>query len=221
MSKSKNAEISDSNSEPIQILMDAWHSKAPLYEKVRAVSTSFYKARIEFDSAIRLLQCSPAELQSVLYLATLEDEELSEISSLDPPCTTWYLFGTAENDALKAGIEGLKCKRPDQSSFMAVYEGILNVKGPDMRDRLKIIPVDLLWHLASKSKKFDVLTGKDRNFLGSIAKQRGTGKELSDGQIKWLHSILKNLVELGVVCTDSKDNDQEQCDYILEILASE
>lgn len=221
MSKSVNKEIVDSSFEPMQMLVDAWQSKASLYEKVRAVSTSFYKARIEFDSAIRLLQCSPAELQSVLYLATLEDEELSEISSLAPPSTTWYLFGTAENDALKAGIEALKGKRPDQSSFIAVYEGIRNVKGPDMRDRLKVMPAEILWHLASKSKKYDVLTPKERQFIASVAKQRGTGRELSDNQIKWLHSILELLVGLGIICASSKDNDQEHCDCILEILALE
>lgn len=201
-------------------LMRTWNSRAerPFGEWVRSVSKTYYDNRLSLEGAARLLASSVAELQAVLYLATMEDADLELLSTSVPPKTTWFAFAGADGDGVKAGLEALRSLAPNSSPFQAVEEAVRSVTGPDVSDRVGALTGTVLGHMAHKAKQYNLLSPKARKFLGSIAKRKGSGTPLSPRQIAWAVTILSELVENGAVTRSSPDGDQDHCDAVLDAL---
>jgi len=199
-------------------LKDIWTSRSGLAEKALRISEVFAESGLPFDAVVDLLGCSPAEFQAMLFLSMLEDDKLRQLSELKPAMTTWYLFAMADERSFAAGIEALKERKKGQSSFMAVYEAIRSVAGPDVYERLNTLNGKTLWHMAKKAKEYQKLRDKDRRFLGDMARRRSAGRSMTPRQLKYLHGLLTVLAEEGVICANSPDKDQNQCDEVLRAL---
>lgn len=206
--------------EPLEALVSAWNSQAlSLGQRARAVSRYYTESRLTLEGASRVLDASPALLEALLGLATLEDEDLSLLSAADPPKTTWLLFANSDSAGVRAGLRALETAAYDeQSAATTVYEAIREVAAPGIDDRIAGISSKTLGHLAHKAKEYDVLTPRARKFLVDIAKKKGLGTVLTEKQLDWLKVLLNELVDREIVCRDSPDNDQGECDEVLAAL---
>jgi hypothetical protein len=205
--------------DPFEGLQAAWAAMdLPLGERSRLVSRLTMKSRLSLEGAARICDASPAEVQALLNLATLDDEDLEMVSRADPPATTWFLFAAADSDWIRAGVEALKTVPNEEPVLRIVYEAMRLQSGPDLDERIAAISGETLGHLSHKAKEYGKLSPKARSFLVDLAKKKRVGVTLTEKQLNWLKSILFELVESGVVCSESPDSDQEVCDEVLAAL---
>lgn len=205
--------------DPVEGLQAAWaDTDLPLGERARLVSRLAMKSRLSLEGAARICEASPAKVQALLDLATLEDDDLELVSRADPPVTTWFLFAGADSDWIRAGLEALEGVPSEEPVLRVVYEAMREQSGPDLDERVAAISGETLKHLSHKAKEYGKLNDKARGFLFSVAKRKHTGAPLTEKQLRWLKDILFELVECGVVRRESSDGDQEQCDEVLDAL---
>lgn len=213
----------DSNADsPMLTLVDIWDSsRDPFDEWVQEVSRAFYDSKYGIESAARLLDTSSGELAAVLSLATMEDEALELLAEDVPPKTTWFAFAGASQDEIKAGLEALDNRGPDDTPHSVVKSKIREVRGPTSEQNVAELPGDVFFHLSTKAKQYDILSGKSKQFLYQMGKLRATGNEPSPKQIDWAHDLLEEMVEKGAIRRESPDDDQEICDQVLDALGKE
>ena len=206
--------------EPLEALSAAWiDPDLSLGQRARAVSRYYTESHLTLEGAARVLEASPALLEALLGLATLDDDDLVLLSDANPPKTTWLLFANADSGGIRAGLRSLELSGSDEESAAArVYDAIREVAAPSIEDRIAGISSKTLGHLSHKAKEYAVLSPKARMFLVDIAKKKTLGTVLTEKQLAWLTSILSELVERDVVCRDSPDNDQAECDEVLAAL---
>jgi len=207
------------NLDTVEALSTAWMTTdLTLAERARLVSRLQMRSRLTVSGAARVCNTSPAEMQALLELATLEDDDLLAVSKVNPPATTWILFAGADSDTIRAGVKSLVSAPPGEPVLASVYEAMRSELGPDLDERIAAISGATLKHLAKKATEYGKLTPWQQKFLGSVATQRRTGKRLTEKQIVQLRKALVELVELGVVKHDSPDKDQGECDEVLRAL---
>jgi len=171
------------------------------------------------EGTARLTGATPAEVLALLELATLEDDDLDLISKANPPATTWFLFAGANPETIQAGVAALEEPREKyESKLEMVYHAMRTASGPSLEERIITISGPTLGHLAHKAKQYKVLTPKARKFLVDLANRKRTGARITEKQLAWLKSLLFELVEKRVVRRDSVDNDQVECDEVLDAL---
>lgn len=201
-------------------LVQAWISRdqVPFADWVRSVSRAFYLNRLTLEGAAILLDTSPAELQAVLHLATMEEDDLNLLSELPPPKTTWFSFASADSGGVAAGIAALRDMDRAASPFRVVNAAVREVSGPGQSERVGSLPGNTLMHMAHKAKQYDLLSPKARQFLGSIGRRKKSGTPLTPKQIAYAINVLTDLVDAKVVTRSSPDGDQEHCDAVLDAL---
>jgi hypothetical protein len=201
-------------------LVQTWISKDQLMfaDWVRSVSRAFYLNRLTLEGAAILLDTSPAELQAVLQLATMEEDDLNRLSELPPPKTTWFSFASADSDGVVAGIAALREMDRAASPFRVVNAAVREVSGPGQSERVGSLSGNTFMHMAHKAKQYDSLSPKARQFLGSIGRRKKSGTPLTPKQIAYAINVLTDLVDAKVVTRSSPDGDQEHCDAVLDAL---
>lgn len=206
--------------DPTEALEAAWTSKElTLAERARVVSSLHMRSRMTLEGTARMTGATPAQIQALLELATLDDDDLDIVSEANPPATTWFLFAGGESDAIRAGVEALAASdAQDESPLVGVYDAMRAAAGPTQDERIATISGPTLGHLAHKAKEYNTLSPKARKFLVDIAKRKQTGVSLTEKQLAWLKALLLELVQGGVVCRDSADGDQEACDEVMDAL---
>jgi hypothetical protein len=205
---------------PAEALEKAWSIPGlTLAERAQVMSSLHMRSRMTLEGTARMTGATPAQIQAILELATLDDDDLDFVSQANPPATTWFLFAKAESDAIRAGLAVLTESRHEHDALLVrVYNAMKAVSGPTQDERIAVISGETIAHLAKKAKEYDVISKKSRGFLVSLAIRKRTGKPLTEKQIPWLKSILLELVERGVVSRNSADGDQEACDEVMNAL---
>ncbi len=205
---------------PTEVLELAWTSPGlTLAERARVVSSLHMRSRMTLEGTARMTGATPAQIQALMELATLDDEDLELVSEANPPATTWFLFAGADSDAIRAGLKVLET--PDgghESPLVGVYDAMRSLAGPSQDERIAVISGTTLGHLAHKAKEYNVLSPKARAFLVNLAKRKKTGAPITEKQLIWLKSLLLELVERGVVCRESADGDQDACDEVMDAM---
>ena len=208
--------------DPTLAFVDAWRMpQEPFSTWVTDAARRFYDAHLTLERAARLVRSTPAEVEAVLKLATL-DEDLELLGNSPPPKTTWFLLAEATHEGLVAAIEALaewmKKRPPKEPPSRVVLEARHIAEGPSTDERIATLDSKIFGHLAKKAKQYDVLSPRARKFLVDVAKRRRGGQPLTARQAAWAKSILGELVDLGVVRPDSPDGDQELCDAVLDVM---
>jgi nitrogen fixation-related uncharacterized protein len=209
----------DDDESPMLTLVDIWDSsREPFDEWVEVVSRAFYESEFGIEAAAQLLDTSPGELAAVLSLATMEDECLELLNEEIPPKTTWFALAEASKEEVEIAMEALQDMSSDESPHSVVKRAIREHRGPTPEERVAELPGEVFFHMATKAKQYDLLYGKARSFLFDIGKYRSAGSELSPKQADWAHDLLKQMADQGAISRDSPDDDQEECDMVLDAL---
>lgn len=206
--------------DPIEGLELAWSSPSlDLAERARVIAALHMRSRMSLEGTARMTGATPAHIQALLELATLEDADLELVSRAQPPVTTWFLFAGADSGAIRAGLDALSAEAgTSESTLVGVYDAMRAVAGPTTDERIAAVSGPTLGHLAHKAKEYDVLSARSRKFLVDVAKRKSTGAALTEKQLKWLKDILLELLQTGVVCRNSADDDQDMCDEVLDAM---
>jgi len=206
--------------DPIEGLELAWSSPSlDLAERARVIAALHMRSRMSLEGTARMTGATPAQIQALLELATMEDADLELVSRAQPPAPTWFLFAGADSAAIRAGLDALGAEADaSEPALVGVYDAMRAVAGPTTDERIATISGPTLGHLAHKAKEYDVLSAKSRRFLVDIAKRKNTGAGLTEKQLKWLKDVLLELVQSGVVCRNSADDDQGMCDEVLDAM---
>ena len=200
-------------------LVDVWDSsREPFDEWVQDVSRAFYESKFGIESAAKVLDTSSGELAAVLSLATMEEEGLELLAEDVPPKTTWFAFAGATVEEIEAGLEALESRSSDRSPHSVVKQGIREVRGPSPEEQVAELPGEVFFHMATKAKQYDLLTGKTRQFLFQMGQVRSSDNEMSPAQADWACDAMKKLADNGAIKRDSPDDDQEKCDMVLDAL---
>jgi len=203
----------------IEGLEAAWaDSTLSLAERARLVSRLQMKSRLTLEGAARACDASPAEMQALLELSTLDDDDLELVSRANPPATTWLLFSGADSESIRVGVEAFESASAGEPILASVYVAMRSELGPDLDERIAGIGGETIAHLARKAVEYGKLTEWQQNFLASIGRCKKLGKALTEKQLNQLRIALFDLVETGVVRRDSPDGDQAQCDEVLDAM---
>lgn len=212
--------------EALERINDAWNSSdLTLGEKINEISNDFYAVGLDLDSTAAFIKATPAELDALLSLSSLDDELIEMISIANPPKTTWTLFASASDEEIKQAINALEHindvqDKDNVSSPVSefIYQKMLDVSGPTTEQRVGMLSGLELGHALKKAKDFDVLSPWENKFFKSIVAQKRRGKTLSTKQINSLISVLNNLASRGVIKRDSIDGDEDVCNRILDAI---
>lgn len=207
--------------DPVAGLELAWSTpELTLAERAQLVSTLHMRSRLTLEGTARMAGATTAEVQALLELATLDDDDLELVSRANPPATTYFLFAGADSDAIRAGIAALG-GRPNAEgtpSLVSVYDAMRTANGPSIDERVAAISGVTLSHLWKKANEYDILAKSARGLLVSLSKRKKTGTPPTERQLEFLKDVLLQLVQAGVVCRDSADDDQVMCDEVLDAL---
>lgn len=200
-------------------LVDLWDSsRAPFDEWVQSVSRAFYESEFGIEAAAKLLDTSSGELGAVLRLATMEEEALEMLADDVPPKTTWFAFADASTDEIEEGLDALEEMADDETPHTVVKRTIRGIRGPTPEENVAELPGEVFFHMATKAKQYDLLSGKSRKFLFDMGRVRKGGYEMSPKQADWACDVLKEMADKGAIKQDSPDDDQELCDQVLDAL---
>lgn len=204
-------------------IVEAWseRDKLSISDWVRKTSDIFANSQSSVIATARVLKIHPAELFAVLNLATLEDELLDQISSCNPPITTWLSLSKADAVGIKAALTALEVARKEKSKSspcQLVDDAIDSVGGGGPTSRVAKLESKVIVHAAKKADDYGALTPKSRAALKRFGSMRKTGKLLTPKQIGYMQGMLEDLVKRGVIKRNSSDGDQELCNEILDAL---
>lgn len=182
------------------------------------VSEYYFRSGIGIKIASQMLGVQPAELQAALNLASLDEEELALLATLNPPKTTWFTLAAATPDEIRQALEALKSAHEGDSPFSIVEAAIREIKGPGSMERIASLSSEAFGHAAKKATVYKLLNEKHIKALKSWGTRVRTGRPLTPPQMSYAEGLLRELVEQGAVVRNSKDGDQEICDEILNAL---
>lgn len=204
-------------------LVSAWNEfdSIPFNEWVVEVSDNYFRSGLTLKMAANFLGTQPAELQAVINLAALEEENLSLLAELKPPNTTWFSLAAASTDGLRAAIRALADAKVVHSPFLLVDGAIRAVEGPNVFERIAGLRSEVFGHAAKKALTYSILNEKGIKALKGWQTRVRSGKTLTPAQMAYADGLLRELVEAGAITRNSKDNDKEICDEILNALGYE
>ena len=214
---------SKESSDKFTNLVTSWNNfdSKPFNEWVIEVAENFFLSGLTLKMAANFLSTQPAELQAVINLAALEEDNLALLAQLKPPNTTWFSLASASTDGLKAAIRALAEAREVQSPFLLVDGAIRSVEGPNIYERIAGLRSEVFGHAAKKAQTYSVLNEKGIKALKGWQTRVRSGKTLTPAQMAYADGLLRELVESGAVTRNSKDNDKDICDEILNALGYE
>ena len=204
-------------------LVSAWNQfdSMPFNQWVLEVSDHYFRSGLTLKMAANFLNTQPAELQAVINLAALEEENLNLLATLKPPNTTWFSLAAASTEGLKAAIRALADAKIVQSPFLLVDGAIRAVEGPNIFERIAGLRSEIFGHAAKKAQIYSLLNDKGIKALKGWQSRVRSGKTLTPAQMAYADGLLRELVEAGAISRNSKDNDSDICDEILDALGYE
>jgi hypothetical protein len=211
----------EASEDRVEAFVNAWiRERSPFATWVRDVAQAFASSSLQPEGAAHLVGTTPAELEAVLKLATMEDDDLELLNPHPPSKTTWFLLADATNDGVVAAIDALGTGSANEPPSQVVIEALRTVEGPPAAERIAALPAATLGHLAKKAKQYDLLTPKARAFLGSIATRKKSGQSLTPRQVAYAQNLIDDLIAGGALKRKSPDNDQKIVDEILDAVDS-
>lgn len=206
-----------------EALMSLWQKRdsMPFDRWIRSVDDAYEKSFLNLESAARLINANPAELEGALQLAGLEDAELGMLAECRPPSTTWFKFAKLNPQHFAEGIAALKSLRPGEPPSSALVQFDAVEIAVSRASQVGALPAEVFKHLASKAKQYNLLYDKARAALFSFGQRRDKGLELSAAQANWADSLIAQMIERGAIMHASPDNDQDICNKVLELYGSE
>jgi hypothetical protein len=185
------------------------------------VSEFYFRSGIGIKLASQILGVQPAELQAALNLATLEEEELALLATLNPPKTTWFTLAAASPEEIRQALEALKTAQQGQSPFSLVEAAIREIHGPSSMEKIAGLSAEAFGHAAKKATVYKLLNEKHIKALKSWQTRVRTGRPLTPPQMTYAEGLLRELFEQGAIVRKSKDGDEEICNQILDALGVE
>lgn len=206
--------------EALENIKRIWNDKnIKLGYKIENISNYFYSSGLDLVATATFIKSTPSELDALLSMAGLEEDLIDRISRINPPKTTWTMLANANyeeiDEALKA-MEGVVNKNVYYSEL--VYKSMIDISGPSPEQKINLLTASEIKHIRVKGEQYQKLTDKEIKFLKSLASRKGKGLALTVNQISWLISILNNLVDADVISKNSRDDDQEICNKVLDCL---
>jgi hypothetical protein len=198
--------------------IEAWGKKErPFAEWVVGVSDAFEETDMSLETASKLVEVNPAELEAVLHLAMMDWDDLELLSPDVPPKSTWFLLASATSEGVRAAVEALTAA-DTRPAFEIVEETLRRVQGPREEDLVAALPADVFKHLASKAKQYDALTPRARKALADFGVRVKGGRPLTPKQLAWAVDLLEQLADARVVVRNSPDGDVPICDQVLDAI---
>jgi hypothetical protein len=185
------------------------------------VSEFYFRSGIGIRMASKILGIQPAEIQAALNLATLEEEELELLATLNPPKTTWFTLAAASPEEIRQALEALKTAHVGQSPFSLVEAAIKEIQGPSAMEKIAGLSAEAFGHAAKKATVYKLLNDKHIKALKSWQSRVRTGRPLTPPQMSYAEGLLRELVEQGAIVRNSQDGDKEICDQILDALGAQ
>lgn len=217
--------VAMSKVESLVNIREFWNDRSlTLYKRVRQISEEYYSSNLKLDSTAAYIGATPSELDSLLALSELDDDLLHRVSDANPPITTWMILANASEDELSAAIKELEEVRSQRRSERLesveerLYSAMIQVSGPTPEQLLSTLSCDVIFAMANRAEAFKVLTDKNLKALKSFGMWRKRGKTLTEKQVKYMKSILTQMVDVGVIVRGGIDKDQEMCDSVLDAL---
>lgn len=201
-------------------LLDAWGSfeKKSFDNWIIDVSECYFRSGIGIKIASQLLSIQPAELQAALNLASLDEDELALLATLNPPKTTWFTLAASSPDEIRLALDALKSAKEGASPFSVVAKAIREIKGPTSMERIASLSSEAFGHAARKAAAFNLLNDKHIKALKGWESRVRTGHALTPPQISYAEGLLRELAEQGAIVRKSPDGDEAICDEILNAL---
>lgn len=212
--------------EALEQINSVWNdSSINLGTRIRTISNAYYSVGLDLSTTAAFIKSTLAELDSLLALGALDDDLIDIISEVNPPKTTWQLIANASTEEAKQALNALVQNRTEQpgekihyalSQF--VYNQMVELSGGTPEQKIGMLTSADLFHFWDKAKVFKALNNWEINFLASVANQKKRGKTLSLKQISKLITILRSLIDKGVITRNSTDGDSEICNKVLDAL---
>jgi len=199
---------------------NAFHDKT-FDNWIMDVSEFYFRSGIGIKIASQILGVQPAELQAALNLATLDEEELALLATLNPPKTTWFTLAAASPEEIRQALEALKTAQQGQSPFSLVEAAIREIHGPSSMEKIAGLSAEAFGHAAKKATVYKLLNEKHIKALKSWQTRVRTGRPLTPPQMTYAEGLLRELFEQGAIVRKSKDGDEEICNQILDALGVE
>ncbi len=212
--------------EALERINVAWNSTGfTLGERIKNISSDFYAVGLDLATTAAFIKATPAELDALLSLGSLDDDIIDLISEVNPPKTTWTLLASASDEEIRQALKALEHakithedKQGSTSVSEFVYQQMLDVAGPTTEQLVGMLTGSELGHALKKGQDFNVLSEWDNKFFKSIVVQKKRGKALSTKQLAIMIRILTDLANRGVIKRNSIDGDEEICDKILDAI---
>jgi hypothetical protein len=185
---------------------------------IQMVSNAYFESGLGLKFAATLLGVRPAELQAALSLATLSEEDLSDLAEVRLPKTTWFSFASASSEAITSAIKALRGSKVSDSPFFVVEKAIREVSGPNSMERVMAMSSTCFSHASKKAKSYGLLSDKSQGALRSFGVSVHSGRPLTLKQAAYAKDLLQQLVDGGAISRDSPDEDRSICDEILDAI---
>lgn len=197
----------------------ALRESKPFDQWVVEVASAFENSSQGLQAAAKTIGVRPAELYATLQLATLDDDILTRFAEIIPPKTTWLSISSSSREGALAALEALSVKASvnEKSPWQRAEAAIETATGGSVHSRVSNLSSALIAFALKKSKDYDLLSDKQRNFLQNLARAKKLGKSLTPKQVAYLQILLNNLVTGNAIRENSPDGDQKEC---LEIISA-
>ena len=213
--------------ESLERIRDAWRSEdLPLGQKASLISEEFFSSGLDFATTAAFINATPSELDELLEIGGFEDETLERISRINPPKTSWTMLSNATEEEVDHALEMLgrhgtvpAGDGAHTSMTEYVYYAMIEVAEPTVEQKIANLSGKTIKFLREKASHFDgAISAKEVNFLKSCAAKKGSGRSLTERQVKWLLDICNRLADRGIISRNSIDGDQALCDVVLDAL---
>lgn len=212
--------------EALERINNAWNdNNITLGERITNISNDFYGVGLDVPTTAAYIKATPAELDALLSLGSLDDDIIELISEANPPKTTWSLLANASESEIKQALNAfVENKEKDDAERVHiamsefVYQQMIEIAGPTPEQMIETLTGVELAHAQKKAEDFNALTEWETKFLKSVVAQKKKGKTLSAKQILIVLRVLTTLADKGAIKRNSIDGDNEICDKILDVI---
>jgi hypothetical protein len=207
------------SSSGIHALISAWSAaRDPFVGYVTGVAEAFQTSGLTVPEAAKWVDAQEAELWAVLRLGSLDEESLTLFEGAPPPKTSWLDLAEATPAGIRQALQRLSKLKPGASPHLAAIEAIREVEGPTTHERVAALSGKTLSHLHEKAKQYNALNDGSLRALKQFAMRKKFGQGLTPRQVAWLHDMLVDLADNGVIKRKSPDGDTEHCDAALDAI---
>lgn len=211
--------------ESLITIEECWRSPdMSLFDKSTRIAAEYYSSNLRLNATAAYIGATPSELDALLALSELDEEMLQLISEANPPITTWMMLASASDEEVVAAIremEGGRNRRDPhdaRSVEQRLFSVMIEVSGPTQDQVLSTLPYNVLMDMYNRAQAFKALTDRNTNAIKSMGNYRRRGKPLTPKQVKYLKSLLTDLVNANAITRNGIDDDQESCDIVLDAL---